>query len=156
MKCNIFLAFLLLFPLGLFSQETNTIVIEPDNDVILRNPMNGWVVYMGRGGWDSTFWTEQKYDAMPINGTTETVRVSDYASCAYLRAAWSFFEPTEGNYAWKDTSTRCYRLIKSARDRGLRLAFRIIVDGRVRGRTHRNTCSMPEQHIMRTPSGREQ
>ena len=133
MKCNIFLAFLLLFPLGLFSQETNTVVIEPDNDVILRNPMNGWVVYMGRGGWDSTFWTEQKYDAMPINGTDETVRVSDYASCAYLRAAWSFFEPTEGNYAWKDTSTRCYRLIKSARDRGLRLAFRIIVDGRDQG-----------------------
>lgn len=124
---------LLLFPLTMSAQESNTVTIEPDNEVILNNPMNGWVVYLGRGGWDSTFWTEQHYDDMPINGTDEKVRVSDYASCAYLRAAWSFFEPTEGNYAWKDKSTKCYRLIKSAQDRGLRLSFRIIVDGRDQG-----------------------
>jgi len=127
------LLFMLLVPVRLLSQESNTIDIEPDNEVILRNPMSGWVVYMGRGGWDSTFWTEQKYDNMPVNGTDETVSVSDYASCAYLRAAWSFFEPSEGVYAWRDETTRCYRLIKSARDRGLRLSFRIIVDGRDQG-----------------------
>lgn len=133
MRHNIFFMLLLLFPLTSFSQENNVISIEPDNEVILHNPMNGWVIYMGRGGWESTFWTKQHYDDMPINGTTETVKVSDYASCAYLRAPWSYLEPTQGNYAWKDTSSKCYQLLKSARDRGLRLAFRILVDGRDQG-----------------------
>lgn len=103
----------------------------PDTTRVLRNPMQGWVMYLGRK-FDENFWTEQGYDRMPTS-EGDTVRVSDYASCAYLRTSWSSFEPEEGKYAWNDPDSRLSRLIKSVNDRGLRIAFRIVVDGRDQG-----------------------
>lgn len=104
---------------------------EPDTVSVYRNPLTGWVMYLGRS-WDDDFWTKQNYDAMPTSEGT-TVRVSDYAGTAYIRTSWSSFEPEEGKYLWRDPSSRIYRLLKTVTDRGMRLAFRIVVDGRDQG-----------------------
>ncbi len=107
-------------------------MFEPDTTRVLRNPLQGWVMYLGRA-WDENFWEEKGYDRMTAKGETAPVRVSDYASCAYIRTSWASFEPKEGEYAWNDPDSRLMKLLKSVRDRGLRVAFRIVVDGRDQG-----------------------
>lgn len=116
---------------GINAREVVTFV--PDTVTVLKNPLNGWVMYLGRR-WDDDFWTkaEPQYDAMPTSEGT-VVRVSDYATTAYIRTHWSMLEPEEGKYQWRDPQSRIYRLLKSCTDRGLRLAFRIVVDGRDQG-----------------------
>ena len=32
-----------------------TVTFSPDTETVLKNPLNGWVVYLGRH-WDETFW----------------------------------------------------------------------------------------------------
>jgi len=107
-------------------------VFTADTTRVLRNPLSGWVMYLGRA-WDEDFWNEKGYDSMKAAGETQTVRVSDYASCAYIRTSWASFEPEEGKYAWNDPDCRLMKLLRSVRDRGLRVAFRIVVDGRDQG-----------------------
>ena len=53
---------------------------EADTVRVLRNPLNGWVMYLNRN-WDDDFWTKAGYDEMKTSEGT-TVRVSDYASTA--------------------------------------------------------------------------
>lgn len=113
------------------ASETTTI-IPPDSTRVLRNPLQGWVMYLGRT-WDENFWADRGYDSMHVAGRNETVKVSDYASCAYIRTSWASFEPCEGEYIWNDPDSRLMKLIKSVNDRGLRIAFRIVVDGRDQG-----------------------
>ena len=103
----------------------------PDTETVLRNPLNGWVMYLRRN-WDENFWTTQGYDAMPTPDGT-TVKVSDYANTAYVRTSWVSFEPEEGKYAWQDPDSRINRLFQSILDRGMKLSFRIVVDGRDQG-----------------------
>ena len=112
--------------------RTRTVTFEPDTTRVLRNPLQGWVMYMGRT-WDENFWTEKGYDSMKVDVDGTTVRVSDYASCAYMRTSWASFEPEEGKYIWNDPDSRLMKLIKSVNDRGLRVAFRIVIDGRDQG-----------------------
>ena len=100
----------------------------PDTETVLRNPLNGWVMYLRRD-WDETFWETNGYDAMPTS-TGDTVKVSDYANTAYVRTSWVAFEPEEGKYAWLDPDSRLNRLFRSILDRGMKLSFRIVVDGR--------------------------
>lgn len=107
-----------------------TVTVSPDSVRVLRNPLSGWVMYLGRA-WDENFWAERGYDSMPAGDTV--VRVSDYATTAYLRTSWSSLEPEEGKYAWNDPDSRLARLLSSVARRGLRLAFRIVVDGRDQG-----------------------
>lgn len=116
-----------------FSSVSNaeTVVFQPDTTTVLRNPLNGWVLYLARN-WDENFWTDKGYDSMPV-GDGRTVRVSDYASTAYIRTSWRSLEPEEGKYVWNDPDARLTRLLKSVMDRGMRLAFRIVVDGRDQG-----------------------
>lgn len=109
-----------------------TIKITPDKKTVLRNPLNGWVLYFNRG-WDENFWTETGYDNVNVPELSEPVKVSDYASTCYLRTSWSSLEPEEGKYIWNDPNARLTRLLKSALDRGMRLSFRIVVDGRDQG-----------------------
>lgn len=104
---------------------------SPNRERVLRNPLSGWVLYLGRS-WDENFWVDKGYDDM-ITSTGEEVKVSDYASCAYLRISWAALEPTEGDYIWNNPNARITRMLESARKRGLRLAFRIVVDGRDQG-----------------------
>ena len=111
---------------------TVTVSFEADTVRVLRNPLQGWVMYLGRT-WDENFWDERGYDSMKVPGESGPVRVSDYASCAYVRTSWASFEPEEGKYAWNDPDSRLMRLVRSVQARGLRIAFRIVVDGRDQG-----------------------
>ena len=113
-------------------ERTVTVTFDGDSTTVLRNPLQGWVMYLGRT-WDENFWTEKGYDNMTAAGENGTVKVSDYASCAYIRTSWKSFEPEEGKYAWNDPDSRLMKLIKSVNDRGLRIAFRIVIDGRDQG-----------------------
>ena len=105
----------------------------PDTTRVLDNPLNGWVMYLGRD-WDRSqtenFWEEYGYDRMPADSGKITVRVSDYAKTAYLRTGWASMEPEEGKYFWKDPDSRLSRLLESVMERGMKVAFRIVVDGR--------------------------
>ena len=112
--------------------EATTVTFTPDTIRVIRNPLQGWVMYLGRT-WDENFWNERNYDHMNVPGEDEPVRVSDYASCAYIRTSWVSFEPEEGKYVWDDPDSRIMRLIRSVNDRGLRIAFRIVIDGRDQG-----------------------
>ena len=104
---------------------------EADTVRVLRNPLNGWVMYLNRN-WDDDFWAATGYDEMKTSEGT-VVRVSDYASTAYLRTSWASLEPEEGRYAWRDPNSRIWRLFKSLRDRDMRIALRVVVDGRDQG-----------------------
>lgn len=103
-----------------------TAAFTPDTTTVLRNPLDGWALYANTS-FPSDYWTQ--YDAVPIEGSTETAKVTDYASVYYMRVAWSLLEPSEGVYAWQ-SDTPIKLAIDEARARGLRLAFRIVVDSR--------------------------
>ncbi|MDE6489566.1 MAG: DUF4832 domain-containing protein [Muribaculaceae bacterium] len=105
---------------------------EPDSVTVLRNPFTGWVMYLGRN-WDENFWEKEGYDRMEALGEDAPVRVSDYANTAYIRTSWVTFEPEEGKYVWNDPDSRFMRLLKSVRDRGMRMALRVVIDGRDQG-----------------------
>ena len=132
MKRFLYLIVFLTAPL-LPADGQKVVEFVPDTETVLKNPLNGWVMYLGRR-WDADFWTETspQYDAMPTSEGT-VVKVSDYATTAYIRTHWSMLEPEEGKYMWRDPDSRISRLLKSCTDRGLRLAFRIVVDGRDQG-----------------------
>lgn len=115
-----------------FYGRDNVTRFTPDSTRVLRNPLSGWVMYLGRN-WDENFWTERGYDNMKVSDGDSTVRVSDYASCAYMRTSWASLEPEEGKYIWNDPDSRLMRLLDSVLARGLRVAFRIVVDGRDQG-----------------------
>ena len=106
-----------------------TVKIASDKKTVLRNPLSGWVLYMS-GAWDETFWQTQGYDKVYVTDLGQNVRVSDYASTCYIRTGWQRMEPEEGKYFWNDPSSSLMRLVQSAWDRGLRVASRIVVDGR--------------------------
>ena len=40
-----------------------TVYFEPDTTSVLKNPLTGWVMYLGRA-WDENFWQTHHYDAM--------------------------------------------------------------------------------------------
>ncbi|MCL2728786.1 MAG: DUF4832 domain-containing protein [Actinomycetia bacterium] len=103
-----------------------TAAFTPDTTTVLRNPLDGWSLYANTS-FPADYWTQ--YDAVPVEGSTATAKVSDYASVYYLRVAWSLLEPSEGVYAWQ-SDTPIKRAMDEARARGLRLAFRVVVDSR--------------------------
>lgn len=105
--------------------------IKPERYKNYKNPMTGWVLYTGLGdGLRDDFW--EVYDNYP---TSEgNVKVSDYASVLYIRAAWTYFNPEEGVYVWNQPSSaskyarRFHMLVDGAKERGLKLAFTFICD----------------------------
>ncbi|MFE6894000.1 DUF4832 domain-containing protein [Streptomyces sp. NPDC057694] len=96
-----------------------------DTSTVLRNPLNGFVLY-GDTTFPDDFWSVR--DAIGVPGVGD-VRASDYASTFYLRIAWSLLEPEEGVYGW-NTNDRLKAALATARERGLKLAFRVVVDSR--------------------------
>lgn len=88
---------------------------EEDTVSVLRNPCMGWGVYDdadGRAQKAGTYWKAQREAA------------EKYASFFYIRYRWSEMEPEEGKYAWiYDEEYK--QLIQGAKDRGLKLCFRI-------------------------------
>ena len=76
-----------------------TVKFAADYTSVMRNPLNGWVTYLGRDeAWCNSF--PGNYTGFTIPGTGEKVNVFDYSSTAYLRTNWKAMEPTEGDYFW--------------------------------------------------------
>ncbi|MFE5775336.1 DUF4832 domain-containing protein [Brachybacterium sp. NPDC056505] len=97
-----------------------------DTTSVLRNPLTGWVLY-GTGDPDDDYWSN--YDALVVPGREDTVRVADYAHTLYFRLAWTVLNPEEGVYGW-DVHEGLRTMIEGAEARGMRLAFRVVVDSR--------------------------
>lgn len=102
--------------------------IEPETKKNLRNPLTGWALY-GSGGMvaQSDFWS--KLDDIKVPGINETLKIADYANTLYIRTSWTSLNPSEGVYGW-DTNPGLKWMIENARKRGMRLAFRVVVDSR--------------------------
>ena len=93
---------------------------ELDRDRRLINPASGWVLYDDAAGHvarAADYWAAQDAAARR------------YASIFYVRWRWAELEPTEGQYAWEHDAN-FQALIAGARERGLRLAFRVYVASR--------------------------
>lgn len=104
--------------------------IKPERYKMLRNPLTGWVTYTGLGdGLRDSFWED--YDNM--QSSNGIVKVSDYSNVLFIRAAWTYFNPEEGVYAWDENcntkeARRFKMLVKGAKERNMMLAFSFICD----------------------------
>lgn len=99
-----------------------------DNKSVLRNPLNGWVMYAARSA-DESYWDSEYF--VPELG--KKVKAIDYASACYLRTSWSSLNPKDDVYTWNDPKSKIGKLIRGAKKRGVPIAFRIVVDGRDQG-----------------------
>lgn len=106
------------------------ILIKPDKERLLRNPLNGWVVYANTNAVD--FW--EKYDNIYVPALERSVKISDYAHTLYIRASWTEMNPEDGVYGW-NSNPKLKQLIEGALDRKMRLSFRVVVDSRDKGYT---------------------
>lgn len=101
------------------TEQKDTIVrLTPDRTSLIKNPLTGWAIYSDAYQPDMQFW--EKFDALDIQ---------DYATHLYIRWPWSAFEGEQGVYAW-DHDPFFQLLTNGAKERGLKLAFRIYVDSR--------------------------
>ena len=104
--------------------------IKPERYKMLDNHLSGWVTYTGLGdGLKDSFW--QDYDNM--QSSEGIVKVSDYSNVLFIRAAWTYFNPEEGKYAWDDDcntveAQRFKWLVEGAKERNMKLAFSFICD----------------------------
>lgn len=90
-----------------------------DENTLLKNPCSGWGLYDDASGEVANadqYWLAQDSAA------------NKYASFFYIRWRWSDMEPEEGKYAWF-YNDNYKKLVKGALDRGLKLAFRIYING---------------------------
>ena len=107
------------------SSDVRTLTISPDRTTILKNPLNGWVMYVSASS-DPSYFDTKIY--VPELG--KEVLVRDYASACYIRTGWKAFNPSDGKYVWDDPSARLTQLINRAEELGIPIAFRVVVDGR--------------------------
>ena len=95
---------------------------------ILKNPMNGWVMYVS-GSADPSYFDKQIY----LSELGKNVYVRDYSSACYIRTSWKSLNPADGKYAWEDPSDPIAKLIARAEELELPVSFRVVVDGRDQG-----------------------
>ena len=107
------------------ANNSRTLTISPDRTTLLRNPLNGWVMYLS-GSSDASYFDTKIY--VPELG--KEVFVRDYVSACYIRTGWKAFNPADGQYAWNDPGSRLYKIIARAEELGIPIAFRVVVDGR--------------------------
>lgn len=107
------------------TEQNKTIIVTPDTMRLIRNPLNGWVLY-ATTGVSTDFW--EKYDRMKMSDG-RVINVCNYVNTLYIRTSWSKLNPQEDVYGW-NTDPVLKMLIKGARERGMRLAFRVVVDSR--------------------------
>lgn len=112
------------------------VTVSPTEKIngLIRNPGMGWVIYCDAFGQmvsnnipdynKGVFYPELFWQTLDSSGAT------DKASIFYLRAPWSFYETSEGNYAWDDKNSNFYKLVQGALDRGLKLSFRVYVNSK--------------------------
>lgn len=106
--------------------DYESFIIQPDKNTMLRNPLNGWVVY-GTPQAIPDFWVN--YDNIYVPELKHSVKVSDYANTLYIRVSWTDLNPEDGKYGW-NTNSNLKQLIQGALDRKMKLSFRIVVDSR--------------------------
>lgn len=102
-----------------------TFKITPDRTSVIKNPLNGWVMYLS-GNADPSYFDTKIY----VADLGKEVLIRDYASACYLRTGWKSLNPEKDVYAWNDPSSKIYKLIKRAEELGIPIAFRVVVDGR--------------------------
>lgn len=93
---------------------------EAETEKNLKNPYMGWTLYSNgllKEDNAGTYWALQEEAA------------ERYAGLFHIRWKWSSFEAEEGNYAW-ETDDNFKALVQGAIDKGLRLSFRVTVNGR--------------------------
>lgn len=95
---------------------------------VLRNPLNGWVMY-GSASADESYWDTEYY----VSNLGKKVKPIDYSSACYIRTSWATMNPSDEVYAWRDPNTKVAKMINGAIKRGLPIAFRFVVDGRDQG-----------------------
>jgi hypothetical protein len=76
------------------ANNSRTLTISPDRTSLLRNPLNGWVMYLS-GSSDPSYFDTKIY--VPELG--KEVFVRDYVSACYIRTGWKAFNPADGQYA---------------------------------------------------------
>lgn len=97
----------------------------------LHNPGQGLSIYID--GYSGIFSNKRpKYDNGLRNPElfwhyVDSIGASEKLNVLYLRLPWSEFEPTEGQYIWNN-DPKYQALVQGARDRNLRLAFRVYFD----------------------------
>lgn len=101
---------------------------------LIRNPGMGLILYL------DAFWQMTNNLLPDINKGVyqpdlfwkafDDCGATDVATTFYMRVPWSFVEPERGAYAWKDPNSNFNKLVNGARERGLRLAFRIYIDSK--------------------------
>lgn len=99
--------------------------INPDRNSIIKNPLNGWVMYVS-GSADPSYFDTKFY----VSDLGREVYVRDYASACYIRTGWKSLNPSDGVYAWELPDNPIYKLVARAEELGLPIAFRVVVDGR--------------------------
>ncbi len=107
------------------------VAFQPDTTRILHNPLTGWVLYANIGMDAVDFW--KRYDNMYVPALGHNVSVSTYAHTLYIRASWADFNPQEDVYGWR-TESNLKAYIEGAYQRNMRLAFRVVVDSRDKGK----------------------
>ena len=100
---------------GIMQSQSVKVQITPDTISVLKNPLTGWVIYLGRT-WDEDFWEKQGYDSMDIVPKSEGNTDSWYTSETELTMAANEFyilgywqEPLSSSEQWSDNTT--YRLV---------------------------------------------
>ena len=108
--------------------EGNTeVTFSLNQNDVLNNPLNGWVLYLDATADPSYFDKEVYSSELGMN-----VRIRDYASACYIRTEWKRMNPQDGVYFWQDENNSITKLVRRAEELGLPIAFRVIVDGRDR------------------------
>lgn len=102
------------------------VTVKPavDRTSVLHNPLNGWVMYASGSG-DPSYWDKEVY----VSSEGMDVKVRDYASAGYIRINWSEMNPEEDVYTWRDPNHKFGKMVKAAEERGLPIAFRVVVSG---------------------------
>lgn len=104
----------------LLLEDGQAVDLEVDNTKPLINPGMGWIMYV-----EEFERAEGFADPSAYWNTVDPYK--DSAAGVYLRIPWSRLEPTEGHYAWQDD--QAYQaIINGAKERGIKLAFRIFID----------------------------
>lgn len=128
----VFLLMTLLISSARVNAAETTFVPTEKTTGIVKNPGMGWVLYCDAFGQmtNASFPNYDKGVFYPdlFWQTFDNCGATAKANTFYLRAPWSFYEPSEGQYAWNDTSSNFHALVQGALDRGLRLAFRVYID----------------------------
>lgn len=121
-------AIFITFFFGFRNDKNYEINYEVDTISMIRNPAMGWVMY--EEGWSFTESKKNPYNPTVFWEEMDQVKASSFSNIIYIRVLWSFMEPEEGKYAWI-YNAEYKNYIQKAKDRGLKLAFRVFFDNGV-------------------------